>query len=84
MVHHAFPVSPVLYSVHIFNCLAFLLFLPNLALLYHSVCTMSSMISLGLLLKQSAPKSAIFDNADMQMTFLFNKQCFITQVVFPI
>lgn len=41
------------------------------------------MMSLGLLLKQSAPKSAIFDNADMQITFLFNKQCFITRVVFP-
>lgn len=41
MVLHVFPVSPVLYSVHIFNCLAFLLFLPNLALLYRSVCTMT-------------------------------------------
>lgn len=82
---NAFLVSPVLWSVHICSCLAFLLFLPELALLYCSVCTMTCFkydVS-GLLLKQSAPKSAISDNADMQMTFLFNKQCFITRVVFP-
>lgn len=80
----AFLVSPVLWSIHICSCLAFLLFLPELALLYRSVCTMTCFkydVS-GSLLKQSAPKSAIFDNADKWMTFLFNKRCFITRVVF--